>query len=100
MRYAQKTCGNAPLKECPAPADVPLVATIVLNWNNTSDTIRCIAAAAETEYPNQRIYLFDNGADAASRAALSCPFRYRDDAREPNQPWLHRRQQRSHYAGA
>ena len=71
MRYAQKTCGNAPLKECPAPADVPLVATIVLNWHNTSDTIRCIAAAAEAEYPNQRIYLFDNGADAASRAALS-----------------------------
>ena len=71
MRYAQETCGNAPLNQRSAPANAPLVATIVLNWNNTSDTLRCVAAAAETEYPNQRIYLFNNGADVASRAALS-----------------------------
>lgn len=49
----------------------PCVATIVLNWRNTDDTIRSVHSAALSDYPNQRIYVFDNGADAMSRAGLS-----------------------------
>ena len=71
MRHAQVNCGEVPFNQPSVLANAPLVATIVLNWRNTSDTVRCVTAAAETDYPNQRIYLFDNGADAASRAALS-----------------------------
>jgi GT2 family glycosyltransferase len=71
MRHAQENCGEEPLNQPSALADAPLVATIVLNWRNTRDTVRCVTAAAEADYPNQRIYLFDNGADAASRSKLS-----------------------------
>ncbi len=71
MRHAQENCNGVRLNQPSALADTPLVATIVLNWRNTRDTVRCITAASETDYPNQRIYLFDNGADAASRAELS-----------------------------
>jgi len=49
----------------------PLVATIILNWQDTEQTLRCIAAAGATFYPNQRLYIFDNGATEASRAALA-----------------------------
>jgi GT2 family glycosyltransferase len=49
----------------------PLVATIVLNWQAPEETLRCVAAAAATTYPRQRIYVFDNGATEHSRAALA-----------------------------
>jgi GT2 family glycosyltransferase len=49
----------------------PLVATIILNWQDPGQTLRCVAAAAAADYPNQRIIVFDNGATATSRAALA-----------------------------
>lgn len=52
-------------------AGAPPVATIVLNWNREAETIGCVEAAAAGRYPNQRIYVFDNGACERSRAALA-----------------------------
>ncbi|MDR3415937.1 MAG: glycosyltransferase family 2 protein [Nevskia sp.] len=49
----------------------PQVATIILNWQDAEQTLRCIAAAAATTYPNQCLYVFDNGATDASRVALA-----------------------------
>jgi len=52
-------------------ARLPLLATIVLNWNREAETIACVQAVAASRYPNQRIYVFDNGASERSRAALA-----------------------------
>lgn len=53
------------------PARSPLVATIVLNWQREAESIACVRAAAASRYPNQKLYVFDNGACERSRAALS-----------------------------
>ena len=49
----------------------PQVATIILNWQDAEETLRCVEAAAATDYPSQRIYVFDNGATARSRTVLA-----------------------------
>lgn len=49
----------------------PQVATVILNWNDSEATKRCVHSAAATSYPNQRLYVFDNGASERSRADLS-----------------------------
>lgn len=49
----------------------PQVATLVLNWNDGAATRRCVHSAAMTAYPNQRLYVFDNGASARTQAELS-----------------------------
>ncbi len=49
----------------------PLVATLILNWNDSEATRRCVESAASTAYPNQRLYVFDNGASARTRAELA-----------------------------
>ena len=36
---------------------------IVVNWNNTQDTIRCIESLQKLDYPNYEIILVDNGSD-------------------------------------
>ncbi len=53
------------------PPSPPLVATIILNWQDAEATLRCVDAAAATGYSNQRIYVFDNGATDRSRAVLA-----------------------------
>jgi len=49
----------------------PLVATLILNWNDSEATRRCVESAVMTAYPNQRLYVFDNGASARTRAELA-----------------------------
>jgi len=71
MHPTREDYGEMPAEQPPVQADAPLVATIVLNWRDCDDTIRCVTAAAKTDYPNQRIYLLDNGADEVSRVTLS-----------------------------
>jgi GT2 family glycosyltransferase len=38
----------------------PLVNIIILNWNNPSDTIKCLESLQDISYPNYNIILIDN----------------------------------------
>lgn len=42
------------------PANQPLVAIIVLNWNGLDDTIECLDSLEKLDYPNRRIIVVDN----------------------------------------
>ncbi|MGH9789422.1 MAG: glycosyltransferase family 2 protein, partial [Candidatus Acidiferrales bacterium] len=39
----------------------PLVAVIVLNWNNWPATAGCLESLQRLTYPNARVLLVDNG---------------------------------------
>lgn len=39
----------------------PKVAIIVLNWNGWEDTIKCLESVYQTDYPNYRVIVVDNG---------------------------------------
>jgi GT2 family glycosyltransferase len=41
--------------------DLPLVCLVVLNWNGYADTDECLVSLAQTNYPNYRIMVLDNG---------------------------------------
>ena len=38
----------------------PGTATIILNWRSPADTIACVKHVMESEYNNNKIYIFDN----------------------------------------
>jgi len=40
---------------------VPQVASVVLNWNNPEDTLRCLVSLSALAYPNHKIIAVDNG---------------------------------------
>ena len=44
----------------------PAVAVVVLNWNGWSDTIECLEALQQLDYPDYRIVVVDNGSTDAS----------------------------------
>jgi GT2 family glycosyltransferase len=44
----------------------PLVATVVLNWNDTAATLACLDALRSLDYPNQMIIVVDNGSTELS----------------------------------
>ena len=53
----------------------PLVALIVLNWNNWQDTLACVESCRRLTWPNFRIIIVDNGSGDDSEAQLRrhCP---------------------------
>ena len=38
----------------------PLVAVIIINWNNWEDTLECLESLYQTDYPNFKVILLDN----------------------------------------
>lgn len=52
----------------------PQVAILVLNWNNYSDTHKCLQSLQELTYSNTRIILVDNGSDDGSREKLQAAY--------------------------
>ena len=53
-----------------APASLPLVYVIVLNWNCWPDTLECLDAVARSEYPQYRALVIDNGSVDASEQEM------------------------------
>lgn len=43
------------------PAQAPLVVAVVLTWNDTELTTNCLRSVFESDYPNLRVVLVDNG---------------------------------------
>ena len=41
----------------------PRVGIIVLNWNNTQDTLECLASVVASDYPDIDPIVVDNGSD-------------------------------------
>ena len=48
----------------------PIVAIVVLNWNNYNATNRCIESLWDLKYPKYKIYLVDNGSSDGSMQKL------------------------------
>ncbi len=53
----------------------PLVAVIVLNWNNGPDSLSCVDSCRKLDWPNLRIIVVDNGSNDGSTEMLKqrCP---------------------------
>jgi len=49
----------------------PLVEIVILNWNGSVDTLRCIASLERQTYPNFSITLVDNGSTDGSLEAFA-----------------------------
>lgn len=56
-------------------ADQPLVAVVVLNWNDAEATLRCLRSLAGTSYPRWRVIVVDNASidGSAQRVAAAAP---------------------------
>lgn len=59
----------------------PKVVAVVLNWNGTDDTVRCVRTLARVAYDNLEVLVVDNGsrvgpAEALLAAGLSVPILY------------------------
>ncbi|HUV12761.1 MAG TPA: glycosyltransferase family 2 protein [Acidobacteriota bacterium] len=55
----------------------PKVAIIILNWNNASDTLSCLASLYWQDYPNSEIVVVDNGSSDGSVGELrSAPYKF------------------------
>ena len=48
----------------------PRVYTIVLNFQRSDDTVRCVSSLRDSTYRNQFLVVVDNGSDAAARSEL------------------------------
>lgn len=46
------------------------VMTIVLNWNNVTDTLACLGSLEQSDYPNHRVLVVDNGSTDGSVQAI------------------------------
>lgn len=55
--------------------DLPLVVTLIVNWNNYSETRECIKSLGKIQYKNVRTILIDNGStnDSSLRIAQEFP---------------------------
>lgn len=49
----------------------PGTATIILNWRSPADTIACVKHVMESEYNNNKIYIFDNESSEESYEILT-----------------------------
>ena len=48
----------------------PLVACVLVNWNNWRDTADCLTSLAQQDYPNLRVFVVDNASTNDSLAQL------------------------------
>lgn len=55
-------------------ANRPLVAILVLNWNNPIDTLACLASVQALDYPNATTLVVDNGSTDDSVARIRSAF--------------------------
>ncbi|MBI1317909.1 MAG: glycosyltransferase [Candidatus Hydrogenedens sp.] len=55
-------------------SEQPLVAAVVLTWNDTEMTSRCVASVLANDYPNTRTIVVDNGSDPPGIAILQNTF--------------------------
>ncbi|MCC6165928.1 MAG: glycosyltransferase family 2 protein [Caldilineaceae bacterium] len=56
------------------PQAAPQVAVVILNWNNTPDTLVCLASVFALDYPNLRVAVVDNGSTDASVELIAARF--------------------------
>ena len=49
----------------------PLVYIIILNWNNTQDTMQCLRSVGKLDYSNFRVIIADNGSQEDPRSILN-----------------------------
>lgn len=49
----------------------PLTSIVVINWNNSEDTITCIESLQNIDYPNYHVLVLDNGSDDDSLIKLT-----------------------------
>ena len=49
----------------------PGVVTILVNWNGLDDTIECLESLFNSDYPDQRVVVVDNGSKDGSLAKLA-----------------------------
>lgn len=59
-------------------SDAPLVAAVILNWNNYEDTFECLKSLSNIKYPNFQIIVVDNGSTDGSGQALADSFESAD----------------------
>jgi GT2 family glycosyltransferase len=52
----------------------PVVYVLILNWNMKDDTAECVASVLETDYPNYRVLVVDNGSADGSPECLNRSF--------------------------
>lgn len=55
-------------------ATSPLVIVLVLNWNGSEETLRCVRSLEQQGYGNFRILVIDNGSTDGSAAVLRAAF--------------------------
>src|SRR5262245_47338473 len=53
-----------------APDEPPSVAVIVLNWNNTDDTVECLESLVQLDYPRYEIVVVDNDSRPSPRQQI------------------------------
>ena len=53
---------------------VPLVYTVMVNWNRCQDALECLASLEKLDYPNHRILYVDNGSTDDSIQAITQQF--------------------------
>jgi GT2 family glycosyltransferase len=53
---------------------LPEVTTIILNWNNVSDTLACLGSIATMDYPKHRVIVVDNGSTDDSVAIIAANY--------------------------
>ncbi|HLC99828.1 MAG TPA: glycosyltransferase family 2 protein [Patescibacteria group bacterium] len=63
-----------PFKMSKKEADSPLVAIIVLNYNNLSDTEECVRSVEQIAYPNYRLIVVDNAGDQDNGETLEAAY--------------------------
>lgn len=53
----------------------PVVAIVILNWNNADDTLACLESVSDLDYPNCYTLVVDNGSidDSVERIRLNYP---------------------------
>lgn len=54
--------------------EVPVVFTIVLNWNGLEDTRECLQSLRKVDYPANRVIVADNGSEADEAGVLEEEF--------------------------
>jgi GT2 family glycosyltransferase len=54
--------------------NLPLVYAVVLTWNQRKDTLECLESLLETDYPNLRLLVVDNGSSDGTEESITKRF--------------------------
>jgi GT2 family glycosyltransferase len=61
---------SAKERDSATPGRIPKVTAVVLNWNGTDDTVRCVRSLAAVQHPGLEIVVVDNGSRVGPQQAL------------------------------